>query len=102
MPPSHRAAAPDFIKVDMSTIRDISAHPPRLALVSSFLGFAADIGATVVSDGVETEPEIEMLRGPGIDHAQGDYLARPGQIPDPGCRRGRIRLGSDDPTTTEH
>ena len=24
------------------------------------------------------------------------------QTPDPGCRWGRIRLGSDDPTTTEH
>jgi EAL domain-containing protein (putative c-di-GMP-specific phosphodiesterase class I) len=63
--------APGFIKVDMSTIRDISAHPPRLALVSSSLGFAADIGATVVADGVETGPENRDAGGNDPQGLQG-------------------------------
>jgi EAL domain-containing protein (putative c-di-GMP-specific phosphodiesterase class I) len=63
--------------------------------VTSIIGFASDIGAAVVADGVETEREIEMLRGLGIDLAQGNYLARPGQIPGGGGAWGRTALSAD-------
>jgi EAL domain-containing protein (putative c-di-GMP-specific phosphodiesterase class I) len=44
---------------------------------------------------VETEQEVETLRGLGIDLAQGNYLARPGQIPSGGGTWGRTRLSAD-------
>ena len=87
--------APDLIKVDMSTLREMSADPTVHESVSSIIRFAIDIGATVVADGVETEQEIEMLRGLGIDLAQGNYLARPGQIPSGGGAWGRTTLSAD-------
>jgi EAL domain-containing protein (putative c-di-GMP-specific phosphodiesterase class I)/CheY-like chemotaxis protein len=90
--------APDLIKVDMSTLRQMSADSTGHEPVTSLIGFAFDIGATVVAEGVETEQEIETLRRLGIGHAQGNYLARPGQIPSGGGPWGRTTL-SADPTT---
>jgi EAL domain-containing protein (putative c-di-GMP-specific phosphodiesterase class I)/DNA-binding NarL/FixJ family response regulator len=87
--------APDLIKVDVSTLREMIADPAGHEPVSSIIGFGIDIGAAIVADGVETEPEIEMLRGLGIDLAQGNYLARPGQIPSGGGAWGRTTLSAD-------
>ena len=87
--------APHLIKVDVSTLREMTADPAGHEPVSSIIGFASDTGAAVVADGVETEGEIEMLRGLGIDLAQGNYLARPGQIPSGGGGWGRTTLSAD-------
>ena len=87
--------APDLIKVDMSLLREMSADPTSHELVSSFIGLAFDIGAMVVADGVETEQEVETLRRLGIDHAQGNYLARPGPIPNGEGAWGRTTLSAD-------
>ena len=87
--------APDLIKVDMSMLREMSADPTGHEPVSTVIGFALDIGATVVADGVETEQEVETLRGLAIDLAQGNYLARPGQIPSGGGTWGRTTLSAD-------
>ena len=87
--------APDLIRVDMSTLREMSADPTGHEPVSSLVGLAIDIGATVVADGVETEQEVQTLRGLGIGLAQGTYLARPGQIPSGGGAWGRTTLSAD-------
>jgi EAL domain-containing protein (putative c-di-GMP-specific phosphodiesterase class I) len=79
----------------MSMLREMSADPTSHELVSSFIGLAFDIGAIVVADGVETEQEVETLRRLGIDHAQGNYLARPGSIPNGGGAWGRTTLSAD-------
>lgn len=87
--------APDLVTVDMSTLREMSADPTVHEPVSSVIEFAFDIGATVVADGVETDQEAEALRRLGIDLAQGNYLARPGQIPIGGGPWGRTTLSAD-------
>jgi EAL domain-containing protein (putative c-di-GMP-specific phosphodiesterase class I) len=87
--------APDLIKVDMSILRQMSADPTGHQPVSSLIGFAFDIRATVVADGVETEHEVETVRRLGIGQAQGSYLARPGQIPSGGGPWGRTTLSAD-------
>ena len=87
--------APDLIRLDMSSLREMSADPTGHEPVSSLVGLAIDIGATVVADGVETEQEVQTLRGLGIGLAQGTYLARPGQIPSGGGTWGRTTLSAD-------
>lgn len=87
--------APDLIKVGMSTLREMSADPTGHDPVSSVIGFAFDTGVKVVADGVETDQEAEALRRLGIDLAQGNYLARPGQIPIGGGPWGRTTLSAD-------
>jgi hypothetical protein len=80
---------PDLIKVDMSTLLQMSADLADHEPASSLIGLAIDIGATPT--GVETEQEVETPRRIGIGHAQGSYLARPGQIPSGAGPWGRSR-----------
>jgi EAL domain-containing protein (putative c-di-GMP-specific phosphodiesterase class I) len=44
------------------------------------ISFAAELGATVVAEGIENLQELETLRGLGVRYGQGFYLGRPGPI----------------------
>ena len=72
---------PDVIKLDISLTRDIDNDPARAALARSLTGFAAESGARIVAEGVETRAEYEKLRAIGVHFAQGYYLAKPGPLP---------------------
>ena len=43
--------------------------------------FAGQFGASVVAEGIETEPELLALRSVGISRGQGYWLARPQHLP---------------------
>jgi EAL domain-containing protein (putative c-di-GMP-specific phosphodiesterase class I) len=73
--------APDIIKLDISLTRGIDADPVKRALASSLVTFAAEIGAVITAEGVETGAELNALRELGITNAQGYYLAHPGPLP---------------------
>ena len=45
--------------------------------------FAADIGALVTAEGIETPAEFEELRDLGVEYGQGYYLGRPGALTTP-------------------
>ena len=69
---------PDVLKFDAALIRDIDkATPSRLAVLSSMLRVAADLGITSVAEGVETSTALETCRGLGFDAAQGYFLGVP-------------------------
>jgi EAL domain-containing protein (putative c-di-GMP-specific phosphodiesterase class I) len=70
---------PDIIKLDISLTRGIESDPARTALVSLFASFAARIGATIVAEGIETEQDLQTLRGVGITCGQGYLLGRPAE-----------------------
>jgi EAL domain-containing protein (putative c-di-GMP-specific phosphodiesterase class I) len=42
--------------------------------------FAADTGAQIIAEGVETEHELAVVRRLGIRYAQGYHLAHPATI----------------------
>lgn len=67
---------PDIVKLDMVLIRRIEADLAQQALVTGMVHFAAQIGCTLVAEGVETEAEAVMLDLLGVTHAQG-YLFGP-------------------------
>lgn len=71
------AFQPDVIKLDMALVRGVDAAPRRQAVVRGIVGIAAELGITVLAEGVETEAEFRYLRGIGIPLFQGYYLARP-------------------------
>jgi EAL domain-containing protein (putative c-di-GMP-specific phosphodiesterase class I) len=75
--------APDIIKLDISLTRGIDSDPGKRALASSLVTFAAEIGAVIAAEGVETGDELDTLRELGIANAQGYHLARPGPLPLP-------------------
>jgi EAL domain-containing protein (putative c-di-GMP-specific phosphodiesterase class I)/AmiR/NasT family two-component response regulator len=68
---------PDYIKLDMTLTQGIDRDSDRRALASSLLTFAREVSATVIAEGIETEAELETLRGLGATLGQGYYLARP-------------------------
>jgi EAL domain-containing protein (putative c-di-GMP-specific phosphodiesterase class I)/AmiR/NasT family two-component response regulator len=74
---------PDILKMDLELIRDIDRDPVRRALAASLVGFAAEIGATIVAEGIETPAELLTLDRLGVPLGQGYHLARPGALPPP-------------------
>jgi len=73
--------SPDIIKLDISLTRGVDGDRARHALASALTSFAAEIGATIVAEGIETREELEALRTLGVTHGQGYYLGRPGPLP---------------------
>lgn len=71
---------PDFIKLDISLVRDIDHDPARQALASALVAFAASTGAQIIAEGVETAAELACLRRLRVPHGQGYHLARPGPL----------------------
>ncbi len=74
--------APDIIKVDNALTRNIYMDPARRALAAGLISFAAELGAIVIAEGIESRQELDALRGLGVRYGQGFYLGRPGPIAD--------------------
>jgi EAL domain-containing protein (putative c-di-GMP-specific phosphodiesterase class I) len=68
----------DFVKLDMSLVRDLEKHPVKQHLIRSICELCRDGGAKVIAEGVETDVEAELLVGLGCDLLQGYLIARPG------------------------
>jgi EAL domain-containing protein (putative c-di-GMP-specific phosphodiesterase class I) len=69
--------ATDLVKIDMDLVRGIDADPRRRAIVRAIVGLCAELGTTVIAEGIETRAEAETLRGLGVRYLQGYLLARP-------------------------
>jgi EAL domain-containing protein (putative c-di-GMP-specific phosphodiesterase class I)/putative methionine-R-sulfoxide reductase with GAF domain len=70
--------APDLIKLDRSLVAGVGRDPVRRSLVTAMVAFAADTGAAIVAEGIETHDELRELRSLGVGHGQGFLLGRPG------------------------
>ena len=68
---------PDYVKLDRGIVRQIHRDPARQALVASMVHFAGEIGAILVAEGVETDPEVNEVQRLGVALAQGYRLGRP-------------------------
>jgi EAL domain-containing protein (putative c-di-GMP-specific phosphodiesterase class I) len=65
---------PDFLKFDISLIRNIHLAPKRLhQLIVTFLKMSRDLGATTIAEGIECQEEAETCRQLGFDYAQGFF-----------------------------
>ncbi|HWS33782.1 MAG TPA: EAL domain-containing protein, partial [Actinoplanes sp.] len=71
---------PDLIKLDLSLVRDIDTDPVKAALARSLSGFATQIGAALVAEGIETAAELDCLTEIGVTYGQGYYLGRPAEL----------------------
>jgi len=69
---------PDFLKFDISLIRNIHLAPTRLhQMVSTFVKAAQDIGVNTIAEGMECAEEAEACQELGFNLAQGYYYGRP-------------------------
>jgi EAL domain-containing protein (putative c-di-GMP-specific phosphodiesterase class I) len=70
------AIEPDFLKFDVSLVRDIDRSSIKRSLLGSLKALADKIGARVIAEGVERPEERDTLRALGIELAQG-FLFKP-------------------------
>jgi EAL domain-containing protein (putative c-di-GMP-specific phosphodiesterase class I) len=68
---------PDILKLDRTLVSGIDDDPVRQSLASAIVTFARDVGATVVSEGIESENELTCLQDLQVRCGQGFYLSRP-------------------------
>lgn len=77
--------SPQYLKLDMSLIRDVHRYPRKQALIEGVLLTMERLGIMTIAEGVETEEEYAWCRANGIRFFQGYLLARPGfqSLPEP-------------------
>jgi EAL domain-containing protein (putative c-di-GMP-specific phosphodiesterase class I) len=68
---------PHIAKLDMSLVRGIDTNERKQSIVGSMQKLCTDIGIIVVSEGVETPAERDMLVSLGCDLIQGYLFAKP-------------------------
>lgn len=67
----------DFVKLDMSLVRDMDKHPMKQRLVRSIIELCREHSTKVIGEGVETEAEAKVLLELGCDLLQGYLIAKP-------------------------
>jgi len=70
---------PDVVKIDRALVRGAHLRPGSAEVIRVLTEFAAERGATVVVEGVETESELGVVRASGATLVQGNFLGRPGR-----------------------
>ncbi len=70
---------PDFVKLDMSLVRDVHTSPLKQKLIGSMTGLCKDMGMQIVAEGIETVEERAPLLDLGCDLMQGYLFAKPGR-----------------------
>ncbi len=68
---------PDVVKLDMSLVRDVDSSPTKQKVVGALVALTKELGIEVISEGVETASERDMLVGLTCDLLQGYLFARP-------------------------
>ncbi|MGM9484103.1 bifunctional diguanylate cyclase/phosphodiesterase [Roseateles sp. NT4] len=72
---------PDFVKIDRHFIDGIAQEPLKQQFVRSIIEMAATSGCEVVAEGLEQEPDLDVLRRLGLSICQGYLFARPCATP---------------------
>jgi EAL domain-containing protein (putative c-di-GMP-specific phosphodiesterase class I) len=73
---------PAFLKIDIALVHDVHASLVNREMVKAIIALGRGIGATVIAEGIQGEPELAALREMGIEYGQGYFLARPDSGPE--------------------
>ncbi|WP_433691676.1 EAL domain-containing protein [Herbaspirillum seropedicae] len=65
------------LKIDKSFINDIPDNPNSSAIVQAIIAMSHALNLKVVTEGVETEKQLQALREFGSDEYQGYYFSKP-------------------------
>ena len=77
---SLKALPLDYLKIDREFVRDLCTSETDRHVIDATLTLARAFGLKTIAEGVEDQPTLEVLRGLGVDFAQGYLLGRPTPI----------------------
>lgn len=69
----------DYVKIDGDFIRNITKSSKDLAIVESLLVLTKEFKIKTVAEFVENEEILEVVKGLGVDYAQGYFVGRPSE-----------------------
>ncbi|MEG0541800.1 MAG: EAL domain-containing protein, partial [Angelakisella sp.] len=72
----------DVLKIDKEFLNSSEDNARSEVVLSHIIRMARDLNMSVVTEGVETEKQAEMLRSLNCDTAQGYLFARPMPVAD--------------------
>ncbi|WP_431476328.1 EAL domain-containing protein [Massilia eburnea] len=58
-------------------MRDLTVDPDDAAIVTTIIALADNLGLEVISEGVETQEQLDFLLRHGCRHMQGYFFGRP-------------------------
>ncbi|HEU0283453.1 MAG TPA: EAL domain-containing protein, partial [Gallionella sp.] len=67
----------DYLKIDQSFIRDITANPDDAAITTAIINMAQGLNLRTIAEGVETADQLTFLRLHSCDVVQGYYFSKP-------------------------
>jgi diguanylate cyclase (GGDEF)-like protein len=72
----------NMLKIDKSFIHDVTSNANDAAITSAIVAMGHALDLRVVAEGVETEPQVQVLRRLGCDLIQGHWVSRPMPAPE--------------------
>lgn len=67
----------DYVKLDLSLIRNIHLSSKKLALAKALCAFAKATQCVIIAEGVEVIEELQTLNKLGVDRVQGYLIGKP-------------------------
>lgn len=70
----------DLVKIDGSFIQDLPRSEPLQAVVQGVVQTCRQLGILTAAEYVQDDATLDLLRGYGVDFAQGYYIGEPAQL----------------------
>lgn len=68
---------PEFLKVDISLVRNVDSQPLKRELIATMERFSKSVGIELIAEGIERPEELSTLLEIGVPYGQGFLFARP-------------------------
>lgn len=67
----------DYIKIDRSFVAEVATNPEAKAIVQAITAMAHSLGHRLIAEGVETDPQLQVVTGLGCEEFQGYFASAP-------------------------
>ena len=75
------ALRPDFVKLDRDLVVQAEHKASARQSLDVIIAQAGQLGIKVIAEGIETEEQMQMCRGAGVDYMQGFLFGQPANPP---------------------
>jgi len=75
----------DVIKIDRGFVNELGGDGAGVAMIRTMVVLAAELGLTIIAEGIEEEHQAQALRELGVARGQGYLYGKPAPVPLPGA-----------------